>query len=636
MISRLPGELLYNIAGRLNEYEIYCLARSNRRLFQILQKTLYEENMLRNDGWSLLWAILNKQIETVQHSLQTGARSLGEALALAVETRQENIVHLLLTKASADFSPKYKTCPHVTNTPWSMDMSWTSQDHIFSRSTAAASLRRHEPFPSWLSYDALSPLSRALLNSHLDLSRVLIESAKFQVDYHEEEGRTPLSIIAEYGDSASLRLLLDLGKANVYSKDRKGRTAFSYSMENLDSAVFHEILEVGFIDVDEEDGDGCTPFHYAVAAGNLDAMECLLQMDINKDPVDPLLGNLPFIWERFHSQNGIELENADYIRFWNLLIQCEDFSIDNEDDCSYTTPLLLVAGGLGGGKVIRLLINSGKVFLNAQDYDKRNALSHAASDGHYTAVQALLESGKVDRDRRDSKGRTPFSYAAESGHKSAKLFIEAGGIDLDSRDDEGRTPLSYAAASGLKETVQLLVRNSRVDLNSQDRRGRSPFFHAAASASKECVQLFMETDGVDINLQDDQLRTPFTNAVASGSKEVVQLLLESGKFDPHHQDRYGQTPLSHATQSRAKECIKILFEVGDIDLDSRDVFGRTPLSYAAETMDYEIVRMLTDTGKVEFDSRDNQGRTPLSYAVANRQVEFTRFLLILKENYKKH
>lgn len=487
MISVLPSELLYNIAGRLEDYDIYSLIQCNRRLLQILRHTLYEENMLYNDGWALIWAILNNKSQTMLNALETGATSLGEALAIAAETGQEDTVKLLLAQDNANFHPNYFTYPYA------MDMSWTCQDRVSSRSAAVASLRQHKPLRCFLAYDALSPLSRALLGSHMGIAKILIESGKIDIDHPEYEGRTSLSIIAEYGGLASLRLLLDLGNPNVYSKAHSGRTPFSYSTENDDIAVFQALLDTGFTDVDQEDEAGYTPFVYAIESGNIDAMEALIHMEVNQNQGDCLLRSISQIWGRFHSLDSSQIESPQYIRFWKILMECEDFDINEQTSDQYTT-LHAVAGGYGGGEVLRLFINSEKMCpagLNSRDLEGRNALSYAASDGHYTAVQALLESGKVDRDHKDDYGRTPFSYAAGSGAKSARLFIEFEEIDLDSRDNQGRTPLSYAAGSGIKETVQLLVETSRVDLNFQDIRGRTPFSHAAASGSKECVQFLM-------------------------------------------------------------------------------------------------------------------------------------------------
>ncbi len=115
--------------------------------------------------------------------------------------------------------------------------------------------------------------------------------------------------------------------------------------------------------------------------------------------------------------------------------------------------------------------------------DCGTALSHAASlaqgetnidgkgpeSGHEAVIKLLLGTGKVDVDARDEYGWTALSWAAESGHEAVlKQLLGTGKVDVDARDDKyGRGPpgtgtgpstgSSYYAAEANSQTVSTVT-----------------------------------------------------------------------------------------------------------------------------------------------------------------------------------
>ncbi|KAL3459401.1 hypothetical protein BJX64DRAFT_279198 [Aspergillus heterothallicus] len=130
-------------------------------------------------------------------------------------------------------------------------------------------------------------------------------------------------------------------------------------------------------------------------------------------------------------------------------------NINSKDSKYGRTPLSWAAEEANGQKeVVQLLIQTGKVDVDAKDYNDRTPLSWAAERGQKEVVQLLIQTGKVDVDSKDSKyGQTPLSWAAERGHKELiQLLILTGKVNIDSKD----APLSYAAEYGHEEVIQLL------------------------------------------------------------------------------------------------------------------------------------------------------------------------------------
>ena len=70
----LPNELLLSIADRLElERDINAFARTNRRLYYLLNAYLYRHNMQKFGGSALLWAAEHGREVTAQWLLGEGA-----------------------------------------------------------------------------------------------------------------------------------------------------------------------------------------------------------------------------------------------------------------------------------------------------------------------------------------------------------------------------------------------------------------------------------------------------------------------------------------------------------------------------------------------------------------------------------
>jgi ankyrin repeat protein len=65
-----------------------------------------------------------------------------------------------------------------------------------------------------------------------------------------------------------------------------------------------------------------------------------------------------------------------------------------------------------------------------------------AEFGLETIVKLLLSTGKVDVNAKDKSGRTPLSWAAQKGYEAVvKLLLGTGKIDVNAKDKDRKTPL---------------------------------------------------------------------------------------------------------------------------------------------------------------------------------------------------
>ncbi|KAF2685037.1 hypothetical protein K458DRAFT_430639 [Lentithecium fluviatile CBS 122367] len=233
---------------------------------------------------------------------------------------------------------------------------------------------------------------------------------------------------------------------------------------------------------------------------------------------------------------------------------------------------------------------------NFQFSNRRTLLSYLAELGRETIVKLLLSTDKVDVDAKDNNGRTPLSWAAEGGHDAVvKLLLDTGKVDVDAKDHNGRqTPLWRAAGNGHEAVVKLLLDTGKIDVDAEYSSGR-----ILLSRAKEEMRLPESKGRQNHALQDYQMQLMLLE-----QQNKKRLLMA-------RQDQYG---------AAHEAIVKLLLQIGKVDVDSRDNSGRTPLSWAAEKGNETMVKLLLESGKVDVDSKDNSGQTPLFWAASGMQL----------------
>ncbi|KAK4039275.1 ankyrin repeat domain-containing protein 17 [Parachaetomium inaequale] len=235
--------------------------------------------------------------------------------------------------------------------------------------------------------------------------------------------------------------------------------------------------------------------------------------------------------------------------------------VDVKDgDCM--TPLSWAAE-YGHEAVVKLLLDTGKVDVNAKDDYGATVLMHAATNGEKAVVKLLLDTGKVDVNAKDHHRGTALRGAAANGEEAiVKLLLDTGKGDdtVDTKDDDGRTPLSLAAEFGYEGIVKLLLDTGKVDdtVDTKDDEGWTPLSLAAYLGNEGIVKLLLDTGKVDVDRKDAQGVTPLSLAAAKGHEGIVKLLLGTGRVDVHAKDNYGITALLYATANEQEAIVKLL------------------------------------------------------------------------------
>lgn len=95
-------------------------------------------------------------------------------------------------------------------------------------------------------------------------------------DLRDEYGRIPLSLAAEEGYEAVVRLLVERDDVKADLKDEYGRTPLSFAVEEGHEAVVRRLVERDDVEADLRNRNGRTPLLWAAWGGYKAVVHCWL------------------------------------------------------------------------------------------------------------------------------------------------------------------------------------------------------------------------------------------------------------------------------------------------------------------------------------------------------------------------
>ncbi len=119
-------------------------------------------------------------------------------------------------------------------------------------------------------------------------------------------------------------------------------------------------------------------------------------------------------------------------------------------------PPLIIAAKQNNVLIMRSLLDSGKIDINAVDGEKRSAIIHAVKQGSLPAVALLCSSPIIQLENRDQEGETPLTRAVSLGYKEIVIELLKKGASL-APNSRGFTPLMLARHYGYSQIVKTLL-----------------------------------------------------------------------------------------------------------------------------------------------------------------------------------
>ncbi|KAI7969504.1 hypothetical protein EIK77_005134 [Talaromyces pinophilus] len=298
----LPNELLLAVARWLDlERDINALARTNRRLYLLLNSHLYRYNVQHSNSSALLWAAEYKQTKTAQklvweHAcIQTRNSHDETPLFIAARNGDEEMIELLL-QCGADLESKnnfgitalsYATrhgAPvkfllekgadplardNYGRTPLIYAGCWGTE-------AAMKFILHHRADIESKDIDGWTALAYAARWGRETTVQLLLRHGA-DPESRDNDGRVALLHAARWGMDIVVGLLLTHG-CDIESKDDEGWTALTHAARWGKEAVVKLLLHHG-ADPESRDNGGATPFSHASAHGNREIASLLLEMN---------------------------------------------------------------------------------------------------------------------------------------------------------------------------------------------------------------------------------------------------------------------------------------------------------------------------------------------------------------------
>jgi ankyrin repeat protein len=79
---------------------------------------------------------------------------------------------------------------------------------------------------------------------------MLLATGQVNADSRDEDGWTPLSLAADKGHDAIVKMLLDTGQVDADSQDKHGRTPLSFASDHGHDAIAKLLLVCNNVDVE--------------------------------------------------------------------------------------------------------------------------------------------------------------------------------------------------------------------------------------------------------------------------------------------------------------------------------------------------------------------------------------------------
>jgi len=170
---------------------------------------------------------------------------------------------------------------------------------------------------------------------------------------------------------------------------------------------------------------------------------------------------------------------------------------------------LMIAGGEGFGKIVRILLDAGAETDLTHQKNGSTALHVAASGGHLAVVRMLCEASAVP-DIIDNFSRTPAIAAATFNRREVVEYLFERGARRLHRDRNGRTAEDWLALGGVQSdaaaTMELMRRkaSSRVstDIRSFIAECANPDEFAARRGRNTLIWSYGHYDYDDPTLKD--------------------------------------------------------------------------------------------------------------------------------------
>ncbi|XP_052746471.1 transient receptor potential cation channel subfamily A member 1 [Bicyclus anynana] len=469
---------------------------------------------------------------------------------------------------------------------------------------------------------------------------------------------------AESGNIEDFMRLYLMDSSRLALKDARGRTAAHQAAARNNTNILHFIKNYGG-DLNPADVAGNTPLHIAVENESLEAIDFLLQNNVNTCALNeknqaPIhlateLNKVSVlqVFAKYKTQFNVDLGGEhgrtalhfaaihDHDVCARILIA--DFGAQCKRPCNNGYYPIHEAAKNASSRTMEVFLQWGESkgctreqMISLYDNEGNVPLHSAVHGGDIRAVELCLRSGaKISTQQHDFS--TPVHLACSQGAlEIVKLMFSMQPDEkmacLTSCDVQRMTPLHCAAMFDHPDIVNYLIAEGS-DINPMDKERRSPLLLAASRAGWRTVHTLISL-GADVELKDTNDRNVLHLIVMNGGRledfaatcrnrceqSLIHLLNEK--------DSKGCSPLHYASREGHIRSLESLIKLGAcINLKNNN--NESPLHFAARYGRYHIASQLLDSDKGTFiiNESDGEGLTPLHIASREGHTRVVQLLL---------
>lgn len=510
--------------------------------------------------------------------------------------------------------------------------------------------------------DGDSALLSSLDKDFLDITNLLLNYKKTNIDIQNNEGQTALILAIQQGNEDLVRKILEKG-ANPNIVDNKGNNALRMASDLGDVTIFNILLQSKKIDLSDKN-----LFSLLISTNNSKIMQILLGKGIS-----PQIGSQSALVEN--------LKNNNY--------QIVDMLLDNsltDINCKNKqgeTPLMF-ASALGKLSIVRKLLEKGAIINDVDEKGNSSLIytilsynqSHMTFKDREAIIRLLINSGAENIP--NDKDETPISLAQELsqdfGDFVKKCFDQKDQADaLRQKSDKNIMQHSYDT---WKKNTDLHVPQKTAEVMTQTDYSDNPVVATQTDVAdnsatiKSLVHASVQTDSEEVSVAGDNDARSFQkprkpkdlsldealDLEAMRRKRALAAKVISQTEEKEGSDRDQllnaikrndlaacKKLLSHDIDLELKnkalllavignktEICRLLLSQKDINFNVKDSHGDTIFIIAASRGYDQIVRLLLGYG-IDINQQGFNGNTALFAAIVNQQGKIIRIILNHKD-----
>ena len=466
-------------------------------------------------------------------------------------------------------------------------------------------------------YEAVKRLfNQAVIAGDLEICKELLERNAIYVNGADAAGFTQLHYAAMSGQADLCRLLLHFGaRADI---PRRGEP----TVTPLEAAIANDHTEAALVLINAISPESLAPIRgrnqpplfLAIQNENVEIIKALLakNADVNAPGRVSEVVQTPFAYAVAIGNTEIAqilLDAGANVRFEQGNIRTADALLTAALSRNYDMCAFLVEAGIDVNTtfdekrtVLHHLLGQRELFSFYRKMDPFGGVwgQPFTVTGPYKRVAHPYEAGKVETNAsfiyRNVRPEPDFR-----ANRLIKLFVDAG-ADVNVRDENDASVLEtlfFAQIEGIRafedfrSLLELLIA-ADVDLNAADENGWTPLYYLL-------FYCFLDEPEDAWELSETQIR-----AIADKKIALFNMFIEAGA-EVKTADKNGNTLLHYVVQSPLDSISKGRFQI-DLIYDSRGIhrlFGR------------QLIELLLENG-LSLTDENNDGETPLDWAQGSR------------------